>query len=508
MPEKQDIEWKTSWHDKYLEWICGFANAQGGKLYIGCDDDGGVTGLDDATIKDLLESLPNKCRNTMGIIPDVNLLQKGGKPYLEIDVCPYPSPISLRGRYYMRSGSMTTELTGPALEEFVLRRNGRTWDGVPVPRAGMDDLDPEAFALFRSKALQSQRLSSEDLDVTDRMLLENLRLFEGEHLRRAAVLMFAKDPESWVAGAYVKIGMFGERDSDLRYQDEIHGPLVKQVDAVLDLIYLKYMKGLIYYEDIQRVDEYLFPRDALRELLLNAIMHKDYGKPVPIQISVYEDRIYLWNPGELPEAVREARLYGKHVSYPSNPSIADAFFKTGMVECWGRGFDKVRAACEASGCPLPEDDGRSGGVGIWCHAAEKYLELLRRGSGAPLPADGESAQAGGRGAKLPEGLPSQSEAVIDYLRSAEKASSPQIAAAIGMSRSWTKEVLSALVHAGLVKVSGAGRATKYSAPTGPNRPQPAPTGSNRLQSDDRSRNQSRSAGADQGTGHPSGKEGR
>lgn len=92
MPEQQNIEWKESWRDEYLKWICGFANAQGGKLYIGCDDSGKVVGVSDS--KKLMEDIPNKIRDAMGIVVDVNRLTEGDREYIEIDVPPYPIGIS------------------------------------------------------------------------------------------------------------------------------------------------------------------------------------------------------------------------------------------------------------------------------------------------------------------------------------------------------------------------------------------------------------------------------
>ena len=109
MPEHQNIEYKSSWHDDYLQWICGFANAQGGRIYIGKNDAAKVVGVDDS--KSLMEKLPNKIKNLMGITAEVNLLQEYGKDFIEIIVLPYSVPISLRGRYYYRSGSVKQELT-------------------------------------------------------------------------------------------------------------------------------------------------------------------------------------------------------------------------------------------------------------------------------------------------------------------------------------------------------------------------------------------------------------
>ena len=124
MNENQHIEWKENWRDEYLKWLCGFANADGGVLVIGRNDQGEVVGLKDA--RKLLEDIPNKVRDVLGILVDVNLCSEAGKDYLEIRVEPYPSPISYKGEYHYRSGSTKQELKGAALERFLLRKRGRT----------------------------------------------------------------------------------------------------------------------------------------------------------------------------------------------------------------------------------------------------------------------------------------------------------------------------------------------------------------------------------------------
>ena len=203
MPESQNTEWKSKWKDEYLEWICGYANAQGGKIYIGCDDEGNIVGLPNA--RKLLEDIPNKIRDAMGIIVGVNLLDKNGKEYIEIDVPPYPIGISCKGVYYYRSGSTRQILTGPALEA-----------------------------------------------------------------------------------------------------------------------------------------------------LLNALCHKQYQSGVPIQISVYEDKLYIANCGCLPENWTLENLMSKHASSPYNPNIAHVFYLAGFIESWGRGIEKICSACEKDGVPQPE----------------------------------------------------------------------------------------------------------------------------------------------------------
>ena len=391
--EHQSIEWKESWQDEYLKWICGYANAYGGIIYIGTDDNGNVVGIDNA--KDLLERIPNKITDTMGIIVDVNLLYKGELEYLQIVVDKYPSLISFRGKYYYRSGSTMREITGKELERTLLKTQGRTWDGVPIPKLNVTDLKQDAIELFKEKAVKRGRLTDEEVSVADEILMDNLHLIDEDgYLIRAAMLAFYKDPEKWVTGSYIKIGYFGKSDSDLVYQDEIHGALIEQVDKAVDLVYTKYMKALIDYDGIQRVEQYMFHKDAFREILLNAIVHKDYSSCNPIQISVYEDKIYIWNDGEMPPNLNSTeKLFMKHSSKPYNPKLAEVFFKSGMIEAWGRSFEKIREACELYDGQLPEYDINESGIMVLCKACDRYLGLLKPTYTEPNQLLGQNDQA-------------------------------------------------------------------------------------------------------------------
>lgn len=166
------------------------------------------------------------------------------------------------------------------------------------------------------------------------------------------MLLFSKDPERWQVGAYVKIGFF-KNDADLLYQDEIHGPLLEQVDKITELVYLKYMKASISYNGMVREERYFLPKEAFREALLNAICHKKYESGIPIQISVYEDKLYISNCGKLPDTWTIDNLFQKHSSIPYNPIIANVFYLAGLIESWGRGIEKIVDACKENNTPTP-----------------------------------------------------------------------------------------------------------------------------------------------------------
>ena len=165
-------------------------------------------------------------------------------------------------------------------------------------------------------------------------------------------MLFHPDPEDFVTGAYIKIGFF-ESDAEVMYHDEIHGNLFEQVEKTIDLLFTKYIKALISYEGIFRVETYEYPKDAIREAIHNAVAHKDYSGAIPIQISVYKDKIMIWNFGQLPTGWTLEELQNKHSSHPYNPDIANAFFRIGYIESWGRGMEKMRNQCIEANIPVP-----------------------------------------------------------------------------------------------------------------------------------------------------------
>ena len=194
MTESQNIEYKRSWRDEYLKWVCGFANAQGGTIYIGIDDAGNVTGIKD--VKKLLEDIPNKIQTGLGIVADVNKKTENGKDYLEIKVKPSTFPISYHGEFHYRSGTTKQQLTGIALTEFIMQKTGVRWEDVTVDNIKVSDLDEESFRIFRREALRRKRMTEDELNISNEELLKKLHLMSDGKLKRSAVLLFYHDPSA------------------------------------------------------------------------------------------------------------------------------------------------------------------------------------------------------------------------------------------------------------------------------------------------------------------------
>ena len=358
MSEQQNIEYKTNWHDDCLKWICGFANANGGTLYIGKDDSGNV--VDVVEYKKLMEDLPNKIRDVLGVMTEVNLLQDNRRHYIEIIIPPYSVPISFRGRYYYRSGTTKQELIGNALNEFLLKKSGKTWDDVAEPRATLTDIDEESIVMFLKASEKAGRLP-EDEDLPLPGLLEKLRLFENGQLKRAAIVLFGKDPGKFYANMTVKIGRFGIMNDDLKFEESEEGNLIHCLQEVPAQLNHKFFTKPVDFEGLQRIEKGEYPVAALREMLLNALVHRDYMGS-NIQIRMYDDRFCIWNEGFLPEGLSLEALKRQHPSRPRNPIIADVCFKGGYIDAWGRGILKMINACKQAGLPEPEIKEEDGGL--------------------------------------------------------------------------------------------------------------------------------------------------
>jgi len=360
MSETQNIEFKQSWHDDYLKWVCGFANANGGVIFIGKDDNGNVVGV--AESKKLMDDVPNKIRNAIGITVEVNLHEENGNHFIEIITPPYSVPISLRGRYYYRSGSTKQELTGASLNEFLLKKSGKTWDDVIEPRANFDDIDEKAVNTFLKASENAGRLPENNgLSIPE--LFEKLRITENGQLKRSAIVLFGKEPGKFYPNTFVKVGRFGKDDADLKFQETEEGNLIILLQGVLNQLNHKFLIKTIEFEGMHRIEKGEYPVAAIREMLLNALVHRNY-MGAPIQIRVYDDKISIWNEGTLPDGLTLDALKRSHSSRPRNPIIADVCFKGGYIDAWGRGTIKIIDTCKQADLPEPEMIELDGGFSI------------------------------------------------------------------------------------------------------------------------------------------------
>ncbi len=363
LEESEHIEFKEVWRDEYIKTLSAFANTKGGVLYVGVRDDGSIAGIDNN--KKLLENIPNKVIQLLGITIGVDSEVMEGKLVLVIKVDKSEHPISYGGRFYIRSGSTTQELKGSELQKKILEANHINWDEVLMPDASWDDLDYSAIDDFLDKTQRNNRLPQgiDKKDVKD--IFNKLYLAQNDILTRAAVLMFSKKYRLAGHHSFCKIGRFkGDSDTELITDDIVEGPLYWMPERIMEILKGKYISKLFTYDKLWRIETWEYPEVALREAILNALTHRDYTSEGFFTIKVKDNTLQLWNEGELIAPLSIESLLTEHPSKLRNKLIADIFYRAGLIESWGRGTNKILEDARKGGYAEPSFKVTFGGLQV------------------------------------------------------------------------------------------------------------------------------------------------
>lgn len=335
----QNTSFRKKWRRDCLRILCGFANAKGGTLYIGMNENGTVTGLSPGDCRMILDSVPETVLRELRVRAAAEVMEEREHKCVRVMVHASGKPVSYEGRYYYRSGGTTIRLDGDSLAAFLLERNGNRWENAPLPAMKDRDISSRAAEAYRSAAADTDTHFASDAEY-----VRSLGLAENGCYTNAAALMFTDHPEYWVIGAIIKIGFFDDDGNTLRKED-VRGPILEQADTAAVEISAKYSH--VY------AAPFPFPEAAVKEAVLNAVIHKDYATGDPIQVRCGRDSLRVLNSGSLPEGWTTETLAGIHLSQPRNPAIADLFERAGRASGWGTGAEKMEKACEKAGLPAP-----------------------------------------------------------------------------------------------------------------------------------------------------------
>ncbi len=432
MPENINIEYKENWNEEHLKQICSFANANGGVLFIGINDKGDITGIHN--FKKLMDDLPNIIQAKLGIFAEVELLESDKKYYIKISVNPSSMAISLRGTYYQRTGTTTKELTGNALTEFLLKRSGLSWGDVVEERASFDDINESSVKTYKADAEKSGRIP-DVITLTTTDLFEKLHLIDNGKLKRAAIILFGKDPEKYYPQSHVKIGRFVSNDSSPKFHEIIEGNLITLQKRVFEIIETKFMVKNISYDGVHRIETPEYPFAALREAIMNALIHRDYMGSMT-QIRINDDSFQIWNDGPLVDGLTIEQLKQNHPSKPRNKLIAEVCLKGGYIEAWGTGIPRIINACRMANLPAPTIEETSGGFQITItNISESALIKL--------------------------GLNERQIKAYQYVRTHGKITNAIYQKLNNIGKTFSTKELYELVSLGLLKHSGTGRGSIY-----------------------------------------------
>ena len=371
--EKKRIDYKEKFGDRVLRDLCAFANTEGGTVVIGISDDGKVKGID--ITNEELEKITEKIVGKLGIYPDIEIEDIGGKNILKISVQKSKIPVSFDGKYYERVGNTTREMKPERLRSFFTK--DVKWDSLINEEANFNDVDIDTVKKFVRMAKSKGRLESFDEDVDPEILFEHLKLSRNGKLTNGAIMLFGKDPQKFFINASLRV---------IRLKDEItpigdrliEGNLFKQVvegeKSIKSFINVRYeIKGLV------RDEIWDYPLPAIREALINALIHRDYFRwNVQTQIKIYDDHIWFYNIGGLPEGITLDQLKKPHSSVPRNPAVVHVFYLAGLIEEMGTGIRRIIESMKEQDLPEPEFKEEMGGFSVYFRKDPYTEEHLRK----------------------------------------------------------------------------------------------------------------------------------
>lgn len=339
---------------------------------MGVGNKGDIVGFD--TKRETLRNLANSIMNRTGIQPSVEVVDVDRKKVLTVKVPSSKVPISFDGRFYKRVGSNTVELKPENLSKFFLEKSGLTWDSFPC-EVHFKGIDKDTVSVFRN--LAKKRIPSlSDLDSLEKVFTNLELLTEERKINRAGILLFGKEPHRFFISAKTRVGRFKGWTTIL---DTViaEGNLFSQLEKTVEAIQ-KHLNVRFEIKGIERKDIWDYPIEAIREAVINALIHKDYSSTAEIQIKVFDDKIWIWNPGRLPEELRIEDLKREHSSYPRNPLIANVFYLAGFIERWGSGTKRIVDLCKEQGLPEPDYKEEQGGFSVWFYKDIYTEENLRK----------------------------------------------------------------------------------------------------------------------------------
>ena len=339
LPEKEDTqnEFKTSFNDEAIETLVAFTNTKGGSVYIGVTNSKHIIGVDlgNETIAEWINEIKNK--TTPAIIPNVDVIDIDNKNVVIFSVAEYPvKPLSTKGRYYKRIGNSNHLLSPAEIANFTLQSRQLSWDSYPYPGSSIDDLKIEKIKQFIYKVNNAGRFL---LPENPEDALAKLGMLDNGVPTNAAMILFSKADLRY----NVHIGRF-KTQSMIIADKMISGNLYDVVEESMQTIigHLKFafeFKG----KTTQRTEIPEYPLEAIREILLNTLIHRDYQSRTDVQIKIFDNSISFFNPSGLYGNITIEDLQtDKYRASTRNKQLAEAFYLTKDIEKYGSGFFRIR----------------------------------------------------------------------------------------------------------------------------------------------------------------------
>jgi ATP-dependent DNA helicase RecG len=371
--ESETVEFKESFNDAVIETLTAFANASGGTVFVGIADDGTVKGtsVSQKTIPKWLNEI--KTKTDSAIVPTVEIENAGGKSVAWLKVPEYPvKPVAFRGRYYIRRKNTNHLMTTDEVANQHLQTLNTSWDYYIDREHTLDHISLEKVGQFIDRANTHRKNPIKDDPVT---VLKKHNLLRDGSITFGCYLLFNKEEYLFTD---INAGLF-QSETIIKDGVVISGDLFQEIDDVLTFITKHINKEFIITGKPEREDRWDYPLDALREIAINMIVHRDYRSPSNSIIKIFPNRIEFYNPGKLmPGVTVERLLQGDYLSVMRNKQIARIFKEANEIEQYGSGIKRIINSCLAYNLPNPKIEEIAEGVRVTVFKATRKTRVKTR----------------------------------------------------------------------------------------------------------------------------------
>jgi len=434
---------------RLAETLVAFANAEGGVILIGVDDEGRIPGVSDLkrATDNVVEAISH-CSPPLGIGLPQAVEMAPGVTVLIVEIpAQLPRVYHAHGRYLRRAGSMNLALDEAARRRLLFERGELSFEAEPVTEATLTDLAAARVNGFRQRY---EDVYGRSLTLPNRDLLIAMGcLARDNHPTVAGLLLFGREPQRYFFEPHVSIARYRGETVGAEYRldsRDYYGTIIEAAIAASDYInehvqvFSRLLPGKAVRQDVPQ-----YPRFAIREIVINALVHRDWSiKGSRVLVKMFADHIEVQSPGPLPPPVTPQNIREEHQL--RNPRVAQAFKDHGLIEKFGNGIDRIFAEIEAHPFKprLPEfrDTGASVIVTLY---------------GAALPP--EEAKAALETAPDLFGLTERQGRALEYLQTYGRITRGEYCRMYGVKDSEAYRELRELLAKGLIARQGQGRST-------------------------------------------------
>ena len=430
--ESETVEFKSAFDQAAIETLAAFANTKGGHVLVGIADSGKILGvqLGKETIQKWLNQI--KSITFPALVPDVASTTIEHKDIVIFMIDEFPiKPVSCRGKYLKRIGNANHQLTIHEISNLHMHSYQTSWDYYPDIRHGLENISLEKVNKFIEISNRIRPYPILDDPMT---VLKKFELLKEESITNGCHLLFATED---VFLSTIEIGRFSSATL-IKDSITIRADLFSEVDEALSFIRKHLSRSYIITGDKQREERWDYPLEALREIVVNMIVHRDYMVSSDSMIKIFNNRIEFFNPGRLMAGLSVERLVqGNYISAIRNKQIATLFKEAGIIEKYGSGIKRILESLRSYGLQYPLFEEIQNGFRVTVYKTTQK---------ATQKATQKTTQK-----------TTTRDRILDLLRENGKITREEIALLLGKSKDTIKEHLSRLKSEGRVERIGSDR---------------------------------------------------